>query len=88
MTCSKNTQATYLSQAFSQFAQWISAHIPDHNKSGTSMSALTYGGIGDFFMTCTSEASRNFSYGKHFEVVSVSEEEVPGSLLKGRIKKK
>ena len=66
VTSSKNAQATYLCNAFSQSVQWILAHILESGEEDRLSSSFTYAGIGDFFMTCTSENSRNFSYGKHF----------------------
>ena len=73
VTSSRNTQATYLCQPFSQSVQWIQAHILEDGGGSAFTNTLTYGGIGDFLMTCTSENSRNFSYEKHFGVHDTGE---------------
>ncbi|ETZ07657.1 glycerol-3-phosphate dehydrogenase [NAD(P)+] [Holospora obtusa F1] len=76
VSSSKNTQSTYLCKIFSQSIRWIVSHILNDGQDG----AWTYGGIGDFFMTCTSKASRNFLYGKNFCCDSSLE---PDQLVEG-----
>ncbi|ETZ04637.1 NAD(P)H-dependent glycerol-3-phosphate dehydrogenase [Holospora undulata] len=77
----ENTQSTYLCQIFSQAVEWISSHISKDESSG----AWTYAGMGDFFMTCSSQNSRNFLYGKNFGTCfSLSDQLVEGlGSLKG-----
>lgn len=59
ITKSHNTLCTFITQAFVQSKTWIETHInPDAQEA-----ALSYGGLGDFVMTCTSQSSRNFRYG-------------------------
>lgn len=59
LTQSHNTVCTFTTQAFVQSKTWIEAHID----AGAQAAAFSYGGLGDFVMSCTSQSSRNFRYG-------------------------
>lgn len=59
MTKSHNTLCTFITQAFMQSKTWVEAHLG----ASSQEASLSYGGLGDFVMSCTSQSSRNFRYG-------------------------
>ena len=59
ITQSYNTLCTFMAQAFVESTRWIEGHLSPE----AAHVALSYGGFGDFVMTCTSQSSRNFRYG-------------------------
>jgi glycerol-3-phosphate dehydrogenase (NAD(P)+) len=76
LTQSHNTVCTFTTQAFVQSKTWIEEHID----AGAEAAALSYGGLGDFVMSCTSQSSRNFRYGVF---LATQEKETPQNLVEG-----
>lgn len=58
LECNESTKAMFITKAINEIKKLI------NELGGRENTILTYAGIGDFILTCTSEKSRNFTYGK------------------------
>lgn len=58
LECNESTKAMFFTKAINEVNNLIK------ELGGEANTILTYAGIGDFILTCTSEKSRNFTYGK------------------------
>lgn len=58
LECNESTKAMFITKSINEIKNLI------NKLGGKETTILTYAGIGDFILTCTSEKSRNFTYGQ------------------------
>lgn len=67
LECNESTKAMFITKSINEIKNLI------RQLGGQENTILTYAGIGDFILTCTSEKSRNFTYGK---LIATEEKEI------------
>ena len=79
LECNESTKAMFLTNALNEIKNLIRL------LGGEERTILTFAGVGDFILTCTSEKSRNFSYGKLLATTSKeqSEEYLKNTTVEG-----